>query len=301
MTNAMQTIGRRWDREVIPVLHSDSVLRKLIPLNTTLSGVGLGATSISSFNYRGTSGASTDYKINEDQSDTIDVSENVLKVPIQQQETTVDAITWKSMTKNGTNVEADIAMDMASNIAAEQDTNGIIGWKPDGTNVEIDGLYSIAGNTYGGSSFGTYGNAISAAANAKKLLKADNIKSRAYNMTLHGDQMAELEASQSSTGVSELDKVLSILNNGNVANGGEVIESNDLATGTAMVTPIASQDNLRFFDLVEVQAPMNRIFVVGDEETSPVHVRQVAALTQRFKHIDEDTGKDPCVCTITGI
>jgi hypothetical protein len=79
-----------------------------------------------------------------------------------------------------------------------------------------------------------------------------------------------------------------------------ILESNDLTTGTAMVTPIASQVNRKYFDLIEAQAPMNRVFVVGDPDTSPVHIRQVAALTQRFKHLDS-SGNDPCVCTITRI
>lgn len=300
MANAMQTIGRYLDREVQPVLHAESVLRKLIPLNTQLSGKGIGLSSVSTFNYKATGGASTDYKINEDQSDTIDITEDVLKVPVQQQEITIDARTWKSLTANGTNIDADAAYEMASNISAEQDTNGIAGWKPDGTNVEIDGLYSVAGNTYGGSTFGTYGNAKSAAANAIKLLKADKIYSTAYNLTLHGDQYAELVASTSTTGVEEWGQVLKILNPFGLEAGGMILESNDLPSGTAMVTPIASQVNRKYFDLIEAQAPMNRVFVVGDPDTSPVHIRQVAALTQRFKHLDS-SGKDPCVCTVTGI
>lgn len=295
MVSALEAIGKYLDREIVPVLKSQSIIRKLIPLNKQLSGKGIGLTAVETFNYAATGGASTDYMIQEHQSDTMDITSDTLKIPVQQQEITIDARTWKMLVANGTKIETDSAAEMAANISVEQDTNGIQSWKPDGTNVEIDGLYSVAGNTYAGASFGTYGNAILAATNAKKELKADNIRSNAYNMTLHGDQYAELEGSLSTTGVEEMPQVKRIL-----GAGGEVFESNDLTAGTGMVTPIASQENKRFFDLVEAQAPINRVFVIGDPETSPVHIRQVAAMTQRFKHLDS-SDNDACVCTVTGI
>jgi hypothetical protein len=298
MANALGTIGRHFDRQIKPVLQG--VLRKLIPLNTELSGKGIGMTSVETFNYTATGGASTDYMIHESQADTMDLTSDVLKIPIQQQEIKIDARTWKVLTKNGTNVEADAVLDMAANVSKEQDTNGIAGWKSDGTNIEIDGLYSVAGNTYAGATYATYGNAILAASNSKKALKADHITSTAYNMTLHGDQFAELESSISTTGVEEYKQVLRILNNGSLTGEGQILESNDLTAGNGMVTPVASQINRRYFDLIEAQPPMNRVFIIGDEETSPVHVRQVAALTQRFKHLDS-SDNDACVCTVTGI
>lgn len=300
MTNALGAIGRYFDRQIKPVLQGESVIRKLIPLNTELSGKGIGMTSIETFNYTATGGASTDYMIHESQTDTMDITSDVLKIPVQQQEITIDARTWAAYVANGTNVEADAVLDMAANISKEQDTNGIAGWAPDGTNTEMDGLYSVAGNTYSGATFGTYGNAILAASNAKKLLKADNITSTAYNLTLHGDQFAEIESSVSTTGVEEYKQVLRILNNGSLTGEGQILESNDLMAGQGMVTPVASQANRRYFDLIEAQTPMNRLFVIGDPETSPVHVRQVAAMTQRFKHLDA-SDNDACVCSVTGI
>lgn len=300
MVSALETIGKYLDTTILPVLKAQSVLRKLIPLNTALSGNGIGMMAIETFNYVATGGASTDYMIHESQADSMDITSDILKIPVQQQEITIDARTWATMVANGTNIEADSAMEMAANISIEQDFNGIMGWTPDGTNVEIDGLYSVAGNTYGGATFATYGNALAAVANAKKLLKADNIFSTAYNLTLHGDQFAELEQSESTTGVEEWSKVLRILNNSAENVGGQILESNDLTAGTAMVTPIASQENIRYFDLIEAQAPMNRLFIIGDDQTSPTHIRQVAALSQRFKHLDS-SGNDPCVCTVTGI
>ena len=300
MVSALEKIGKYLDKQIVPVLKSQSIIRQLIPLNVELSGKGIGLTAVETFNYAATGGASTDYMIHESQADTMDVTSDVLKIPIQQQEITIDARTWKMMIAGGANIESDSAAEMAANISVEQDVNGILAWKPNGTDVEIDGLYTVAGNTFGGATFGTYGNAIKAVAAAKKALKASNIKSVAYNLTLHGDQFAELDASESTTGLEEWGKVNRILNNG-VDNGpGMILESNDLTAGTGMVTPIASQENKRFFDLIEAQKPMNRVFVIGDPETSPVHIRQVAALTQRFKHLD-GSNNDPCVCSLTGI
>lgn len=300
MANSLEKIGKYLDREVVPILRAQSVLRQLIPLNKKLSGKGIGMTAIETFNYTATGGASTDYEINENQADTMDITDDILKIPIQQQEIKISARTFEVMQKNGSNIEADSIQEITSNVVAEQDTNGIAGWKPNGTDVEIDGLYTVAANTYGGATFGTYGNAVKAATNAKKELKADNVISSGYNMTLHGDQLAELDGSQSTAGIDEWDRVLRILNNGNKNGPGQILQSDDLTAGTGMVTPIASQENLRFFDLIEAQTPMNRVFIIGDPKTSPVHIRQVAALTQRFKHLDS-SDNDPCVCTLTGI
>ena len=300
MTNALADIGATLDGKIVPVLQGESVLRKLIPLNTELSGKGIGMTSVDTFNYVATGGASTDYMINEKQADTMDITKDSLRIPVQQQEITVDARTWAAMQMGGSDIEADAIQEMTSNIVAEQDINGIAGWKPNGTDIEIDGLYSVAGNTFAGATYGTYGNAILAASSVKKALKADKVKSTAYNMTLHGDQFAELESSVSTTGVEEYKQVLRILNNGSLLGEGQILESNDLTAGTGMITPIASQENLRYFDLIEPQAPMNKLFVIGDEDTSPIHIRQVAALTQRFKHLDS-SDNDVCVCTLTGI
>lgn len=300
MANSLEKIGKYLDREVVPILRAQSVLRQLIPLNKKLSGKGIGMTAIETFNYAATGGASTDYEINENQADTMDVTDDILKIPIQQQEIKISARTFEVMQKNGSNIEADSIQEITSNVVAEQDINGIAGWKPNGTDVEIDGLYTVAANTYGGATFATYGNAVKAATNAKKELKADNVISSGYNMTLHGDQLAELDGSQSTAGIDEWDRVLRILNNGNKNGPGQILQSDDLTAGTGMVTPIASQENLRFFDLIEAQTPMNRVFIIGDTKTSPVHIRQVAALTQRFKHLDS-SDNDPCVCTLTGI
>ncbi len=300
MTNALASIGRRLDREIVPVLQSQSLLRKLIPLNTDLSGGGIADTSVETINYTATGGASTDYEIHESQSDKVDVTNSILRIPIQQQELTIKPRTWAIMTKNGTNIETDVFKVLAKNIAIEQDTNGIVGWKPNGNDVEIDGMYSVAGNTFSGSSFDVFGNAIKAVAGAKKMLKADSVYSTAYNLTLHGDQFAELETSLSTSGNREWPMVLGVLNNGDDTGPGMIFESNDLLPETAMVSPIASQENRMYFDLIEAQTPMNRLFIIGDELTSPVHERMVAAFTQRFKHPDDD-GKDPCVCSVTDI
>ena len=299
MVNALTKIGKYLDREMVAVLQRNTTARQLVPLNAPLSGKGIGMTSIDTFNMVATGGASTDYKINENQEDKIDVTVDTLKIPVQQQEITVDSRTWASMVSNGPEIETDIVAEMTANISKEQDTNIIMGWKPDGTAYEMDGLYQAAGNTYAGSTFGTYGNAIKTVTNAKKLLRADNVYSQAYNLTLHGDQLAELEGSHD-TGISEMKQVLSILNNGVDGGPGRVIESNDLTAGTGMITPIASQENKRYFDLVEAQAPRNSLWITGDPDSSPTHIRQVASLVVRFKHLDS-SDNDVCVCTATGI
>ena len=81
---------------------------------------------------------------------------------------------------------------------------------------------------------------------------------------------------------------------------GRVFESIDLEPGTAMVSPIASQENIRYFDILETQVPTNYLwFEEGNVDTGDVKLRQVGALVPRFKHLDDD-GLDVCVCAIEG-
>ena len=299
MVNTLNQLGLVWDKEIQPVLRDQSVGRRLIPLNTTLSGKGIGMTSVSSIKYNATSGAVINYNIQNNIEETVDTTTDTIKIPVQQDDRTIDRRAWESFKMYGTPIDSDMSFDMAANIAAAEDELIINGWIPDGANYEILGMYQVANNTYGGGSFATYGNALLAVGKAIGLLRADKIYSMGWNLTLNFEQYAELTVSNSPLGVSEYEQVISRLNlNGG---GGQIFESSAITAGTAMVSPVASAANIRFFDLIEAQAPRHELWMVEPKKTGPIKSRLLGAVTPRFKHPDASSGLDNCICTLTGI
>ena len=300
MVNTLNHLGKVWDKAIQPVLREQSIGRKLIPLNTTLSGKGIGMTSVSSIKYNATSGAVINYNIQNTIEETVDTTTDTIQIPVQQDDRTIDRRAWESFKLYGTPIDSDMSMDMAANISAAEDELIINGWDPkDDDTYEIKGMYQIADNTYAGADFATYGNALRTVANAIGLLRADKIYSMGWNLTLNFAQFAELTASYSVTGISEYEQVLKQLNYG--GSGGQIFESSNITTATGMVSPVASAANMRFFDLVEAQAPKHELWMEEPKASGPIKSRLLGAVVPRFKHPDATDGLDNCICTLTGI
>ena len=297
MANTLNDLGKVWDKAIVPVLQEQSVGRKLVPLNTTVSGMGIGMTSVATITYTATAGAVINYNIQNNIEETVDTTSEVLKIPVQQDDRTIDRRAWESYKLNGTPIDNDMAFDMAANVAAAEDEMIINGWKPDGTNYETVGMYQVANNTFGGADFGTYGNAIAAVAGAIGMLRADKIYSQGWNLTLNYVQYAQLVGSQSAMGTPEYEQVVKMLNmNGT---GGQIFESGQIDATYGMVSPVASPANIRFFDLVEAQRPKYELWFEDPKESGPIKSRLLGAVVPRFKHISG--GKDDCICTLSGI
>lgn len=303
MTNALAELGKRWDDAIVPVLRANSIGKMLMPVNPELSGKGLGVLTIETMKYVARSAAAINYDIQQDIEDTVDITSTPLSIPVQQDDVKIKRRDWEAYIEKGVPIENDLALDMAANIAAQQSTLIADGWKPDGSNYAVKGMYQVANNTVSGSSFATYGNALSAVASAISELKNDAIYSPGYNLTVATSQHAELEASYTTAGVSEYEQVLKMLNRDAAPNTmpGRIIEGTDLTDGTAMVSPIATQENRRFFDIIETQEPEHHLWYKdGNVKTGDIMVRQVGAMIPRFKHLNS-SGKDDCICTITSI
>ena len=297
MANTLNTLGKVWDKAIVPVLQEQSVGRRLIPLNTTVSGMGIGMTSVASISYTATAGAVINYNIQNNIEETVDTTTEVLKIPVQQDDRTIDRRAWESYKLNGTPIDNDMAFDMAANVAAAEDAMIINGWIPDGANYETLGMFQVAGNTFAGSSFATYGNAIAAVAGAIGELRATKIYSQGWNMTLNYTQYAELVGSQSPMGISEYEQVVKMLNMNGA--GGQIFESSNIVAGNGMISPVASSANIRFFDLVEAQRPKYELWFEDPKDSGPIKSRLLGAVVPRFKHLS--SSQDDCICTLTGI
>lgn len=302
MVNALANLGKEWDKDIVPVLHAQTLARKLIP-RSVLSGKGLGMTSVETRAYTATAGAVINYEIIQDNEEKVDITAKNLKIPVQQDDRTISRRAWESYILHGTPLDNDMALDMVANIAAQEDALVINGWKPDGTNYALKGMFQVANNTFPGADFGTYGNAIKAVAGALALLRTDKIYSTGYNLLLTPTQYAELEASESTTGKAEYDRVLAMLNRNAPGNPGVIYESTSLSDASAnsgIVSPAATPANRRFFDLVIAVEPFHDLWIAGSQKTGDVHVRQLGAMVPRFKHLNGNN-KDNCICTLKGI
>ncbi len=289
MTNSLVDIGRTWDKKIIPVLRQASVGRKLIPRNTELSGKGIGQTSVKSYGYGATAAAITEYALVSDFGDTINIEEATIGIPLQQDKITINRRTYDSMIFNGMTPQADQAIDMAQKLSVELDQLIIDGWKPDGTNYEIKGLYQIAGNSTAGSDFGTYGGAITSVGTLLGMLQDDGIFSDGYNLTLATTQYQQLLGSISTAGIMEMDQVIKMLNAG-IPDGqpkpGRVYQSSVLTAGTGLITPVATEANMIYFDLIEAQQPRNYLsYENGDTELGNIILKQIGAAVPRFRRV----------------
>lgn len=302
--NALLTrIKNEFDPTITKVLTAQSVGRQLMPINPDLSNKGLGVLTIDTLRYVARSGAITNYDVQKDIEDTIDVESTQIRVPVQQDMVRIKYRDWLAYLNKKIAIEKDISTDMTAKIAAEQDKIIVDGWKPQGTTYAIKGMYQAAGNTVSGSDSGTYGNIKSAVTTGISLMKADGIYSRGYNLSLASFNYAELMDSENSTGKEEAPTILKILNaaapNGGLP--GQILEVPDLAAGTGMISPIASQENIRFFDVIELQVPENDLWYEGGRPKGDILMEQVGSLVPRFKHLNTSTLTDPCICSITGL
>lgn len=302
--NALLThLKNLFDPTIIPVLTAQSVGRQLIPINAELSGQGLGVLTVDTLRYVARSGAITNYDIQKDIEDTVDIESLQVRVPVQQDMVRIKYRDWLAYQNKKIPIEADISTDMTAKITREQDKIIVDGWKPQGTNYLIKGMYQVAGNTVKGADSGTYGNVKSALVAAISKLKEDGVYSRGYNISLAPFNYAEVMDSENTTGKEEAEAILKILNaaSPNGTQPGQIYEVPDLAAGTAMVSPVASQENTRFFDIIELQVPENDLWFDGGRPKGDIMMEQVGALVPRFKHLDPATLTDPCICKITDL
>ena len=300
MANALKDLGKAWDADIVAVLGEQTIGRKLIPKNETLSGKGIGMTSVETRAYTARSDAVINYDIQEDIEDAVDITSKTLKIPVQQDDARIKRRDWEAYKLAGVPIDNDIAIDMAANVAEKEDAMIINGWAPDGSNYYVKGMYQVANNTYGGAGFETAGKALAAVANAIALLRADKIYSVGWNLVLNPVQYGELDASYSTTLGLEYDAVLKMLNRNAPGSPGRIYESSSIVAGTGMVAPVATAANKRFFDLVIAQEPKHDIWYETSEDTGPIRARLLGALVPRFKHLD-GSDLDNCICTLTGI
>ncbi len=292
MANTLERISNEWDSEIVMPLREALVGRKLIPRNTKLSGKGIGMESVDYYTFGDLSAGLVDYSLpdNIGDQDTVDLTTTTIKMAYLSKSFKIRRTSYEAYKLKNIPIDNSAAMTIADLVAMAENTVLIQGWKPDGTNYRINGLYNAANNTEAtASDFGTYGNAMIKARLAMALLLADNILPP-YNLTLNPTQYSELAGSISTTGASEWDQVIKLLNP-NGGNTGQIFMSTDITAATGMMTGIGN----KYFDYIEGQAPKYQLtFDSKMGALSPVFGLLYEAVVPRIKQTN-------AICKLTGI
>ena len=140
----------------------------------------------------------------------------------------------------GTPINTTAAESAAYKVALLEDSTLILGYSADGTNYDVNGLYTSAGNTFGGAGWNTGTNIPLSINGVKNVLLADNIMPP-YNLTLNPAQYVETLVFIANTAVSYLQWIQESLG------GGNVYVTPAITAGTGMMTK-ANPDGM--FELV---------------------------------------------------
>lgn len=286
MANAIANIAKYFDKELIVPLQQRFIGRKLLPKNTELSGQGIGMESVDVWTLGALSEATIALGLPEEFGDTADVTSDTLNIPILSEPFNIPRRMYESYKRAGIGIDAALSIEAAYRVQLKEEALILDGWAPDGTNYIIEGLYQAAGNTEGtAADFGTYGNAVTKVGLAIAELETDSVYG-SYNMVLNPAQKNELSGSYSTTGASEWDQVMKMLN------GGEIMSS---PTQTAATGMLLATSNKAYGDLVIPQDYKNQVNEdpkLGD--LSPLYGMVYEALAPRIK-------KEDMICTLTSI
>lgn len=296
MANDITYISKTLDKAIAQQLKTPTVGMTLLPLNTTLQG--LGKTSIMGFLYADRAGAKIGMNLDHNMADVVDLTGDTLKVPVIMDQVKIPRRTYDAYVDNGVPISADLAYDMARKINEKIDNLVMNGWSFDATTYEVKGLNQIAGTSTTGSVTSTYGGGLYSIVKAIDDLEAAGVVAPSYDAIFYTDNYTEARVSINSTGGRrEIEDIMEAL-----GPGGRFLRAPSGASFTAntgIVKPAAVESSRQFFELFETVAPMHHAwFVDSNERTGDVMVEQVWAGVPRFKHVSTT---DAAVAKITGL
>jgi hypothetical protein len=201
---------------------------------------------------------------------------------------------WKAFETEGVDLPLENMKSAVRVIGTRENQMLTVSYKPDNTNVRVDGLYSAAGNTQAGADFGTPGSAITAVGNGLSLIRADKITGVNHNLVLHEDQFAQMSISRSTTtGLREWNDIIELLNMEGGPAPGRIISNPYLTAGTGMLTP-ADPDG-QYIELLVGQDITNEVGRDSREPlTSPLYGKTYEKVAPHVIHPN-------AICTLTGI
>ena len=243
---------RQIKKDVIMSARTANICRKLIPVRAVPGGIGTQQWSYNKMSE--VSEAQISWAVNIDNEDMIALTPTNAPIPVLHKEFRIGARDIKSAQNGGYPISTQTAASAAYRVTNLENTLVMDGYKADGTNYDIKGLYQSAGNTEAtADDFGTAGKALDKIGKAIALMQADEIYGP-YNLVLNHTQYAELAVSilGSGAGQAEMPLVERLLG------GGQIFSTSFQTAGTGM---FMSTPNPMFFELV-VPQDMNTKTVV---------------------------------------
>lgn len=202
---------------------------------------------------------------------------------------------WKAFETEGVDLPTENMNSALRVIGDKENTLLMTSYKPDNSNVRVNGLYTAAGNSYTSSKdFGTAGNASDAVAGGLDLIYTDKVNGVNFNLVLNSEQYRELSVSRASTNLSrEWDDVVELLNQEGGPVPGRIIRSPYITAGTGMLVP-ADPDG-QYIELLVGQNITNEVGRDSREPiTSPMYGKTYEKIAPHIIHAN-------AICTLTTI
>lgn len=263
MVTALQKAATYFDGELIAPLAQKIMGRKLISLKPRMQGEGIKSADILKVIEMGA--AQMAYRLPKEMSrDMLRIDKETINIPVLYKGYEVDREALNAWARNGVALDSSAAISAAQVIGVMEDTAIIDGWKPQGTEYVMKGLYQWAGisntTTY---DFDTYGDAKKAVSATIGTLEAAFVYPP-FNLTLNPIEHAKLVMSESTSGIEEYPRIVRILN-GNADGGpGRIYSSPAIAASTGLLSPV---DPARvYMELMNPQALRN---VLGEDSKMP--------------------------------
>jgi Encapsulating protein for peroxidase len=202
---------------------------------------------------------------------------------------------WKAFETLNVDLPTENMKSALAVIGTKENEMLTVSYKPDNSNVRVEGLYAAADNSYSTSKdFGTAGNATDAVGGGLALIRADKVNGVNHNLVLAYDQYTELTTSRATTnGLREWNDILELLNLEGGPVPGRIINNPYLTAGTGMLTP-ADPDG----EYIELLVGQNITNEVGRDSrepiSSPMYGKTYEKIAPHIIHPDS-------ICTLTTI
>ena len=287
-------LGKKFTNEIIEPISEASIARELMYVNTSITNMSLD--SIQAFKFSELSDATImralpDGSIFRDglrsETHTVLINSIVEGFDIKKQE-------FDNYMNNGIAIDSSIAKLAGEKVAERENEMAIVGWKPDDGTFMTEGMLNLTNSSSDATSydFGTYGNAIKKVVSAKNTLLTAGVQAKAYNLSLNPTQYSELEGSESTTGIMELEQVMKRLNPIG-GRAGTIRPSSDVSANYGLLTPVDPIG--KYFEMNQTWAPNAEITtdpIAG--ETSPIYGKVFERVGLNFKY-------PAAICKLSGI
>jgi len=291
LERAMEHIDTRLHESLAPKM----IGRQLVSQDPDIVGDGIKKIDVRKLIEMGDAYISYNYPDEGVARDRVEIKSTTKDLPVLHKSFIIHRQEMEAFLNEGINLET-VSVRAAGKTVVKQENELILnGWKPDGTNYEVKGLYQSAALSITDSlDFATPGNIDKAVNLAIAKLEDNNVEASAYHLICNPTQMAEVRTSRFSTSnVKEMPEVIESLNNGNRNGPGAIFKTKVLTAGTAMVIPY--DPTMEYFRLVNPLEVTNELGLDSKApRTSPVYGNV-------FEVLYPDVIDDNAICKLTGV